>query len=74
MALWLMQGKHGLQSFPLGITWGMLHHKIPVWNIYCRLITMPLDNVDLEKSFPALSIQAISLLLGISLSVAISTV
>lgn len=74
MALWLMQGKHGLRSFPLDITWGMLHHKILVWNIFCRLTTMPLENVDLEKSFPALSIQAISLLLGISLSVAISTV
>lgn len=37
MVLWLMQGKHGLQSFPLSITRGILHHKISVWNVFWQI-------------------------------------
>lgn len=67
MPLWLMQGRHRLQSFRSGITRGILCHKIQVWNVVERFMVMTLENAGLEKSFPALfSIQATWLLLGIS--------
>lgn len=75
MVLWLMQGKHGLQSFPLSITRGILHHKTSVWNVFGRFMAKTLENTGLEKSFLACpSIQAAWLLLGISLLVPVLTV
>lgn len=72
MVLWLVQGKHGLQSFPLSITRRIVCHKISVWNVFGRFMAMALENAGLEKSFLARSsIQAAWLLLGISLLVPI---
>lgn len=49
MPLWLMQKRHRLQSFPLGITRGIVCHKILVWNVFGRLMVMTLENAGLEK-------------------------
>lgn len=49
MPLWLTQRRHGLQSFPLGITRGILCHKILVRNVFGRFMVMTLENAGLEK-------------------------
>jgi len=49
MPLWLMQGRHGLLSFPLDITRGIPCHKIPVWNVFGRFMVMTWENAGLEK-------------------------
>lgn len=51
MPLWLMWGRHGVQSSPSGITRGILHHKIPVWNVSDRFMTMTLENAGLKNHF-----------------------
>lgn len=67
MPLWLMQRRHRLKSFPLGITRGILCHKILVWNAFGRFMAMTLENAGLEKQFQTFfSIQATWLLWGIS--------
>lgn len=49
MPLCLMQGGHRLKSFPLGITRGILHHKIPLWNLFGKFMATTLENAGLEK-------------------------
>lgn len=51
MPPWLMQRRHRLESFPLGITRGIICHKILVWDVSGRFMAMTLENAGFKSNF-----------------------